>query len=430
MWTKSLIPLLSIFSLCYSRQFHLDQLRNAACFNIESPTTIAITKTLGQLPLPILLFEYEHRKTIEDLPNFDFLVTDGKLDEYFQFGEFTFANTDNTQYKKSDVLKEFLSYNIEIPGLWCIYSPKIDQYEYRVEIEEKSYYGNYDDIWFSIVNIVTSFVVIQLFYYIRTKRPIIFQAVIMLQLAKVAIFAITAVLAFFDFPIIEYAEYVVASLDDIFTVLFLMGYGFSYSNYNDPSVKKILLLSMLTVIPSFASRYFDFKEDINLLYINMQHYNVVQGILGSDKFDGLSSVERVAKNLRINEYSGPVALLFGFAKLLKIFVIIHAIRQTLKKLTIVNPVARPCFISVVVVWLFLWSFVNAACVPSTLYDYYNVIDYSKTLKQFLLASLRNKYITFLWDESHWFALRFILTLGKGLLVDDGHVVEKKVVKRH
>ncbi|CAK9438041.1 uncharacterized protein LODBEIA_P23870 [Lodderomyces beijingensis] len=418
---RKIFQVLALASLCDAREFFLDANQNTACLGLKAPTSIKITRTLGQEPLPIILFNYLHRNSIPGLPNFDFLTTDAKLEDYYQFGEFTFPKLE-TVFAFSDVLKQNLSYDVDFSGLWCVYAPKNGSYEYKVEVPEPGYFEKYDDIWYCIINIVVSVVVMQLFYFTKSKRPVLFTAVTWFQLCKVGVFATTALFAVFNSRILPYAENTVFFIDQVFTMLFLMGYGLKTG---DDNVKKIVFVILLTVVPSFVSRYFDFKSDEQFLSINNRTYNVVRGILGADGFDGLSFVQRVAKHFAIDNYSGVIALLFGVSNLIIIFGYISAIRRTLIDLKSVNPVARPGYLWTVIIWFFVWSLVSTACAPSIMYSYTNVKDYAKVLSRFMLETLRNRYITLLWDESHWIAFRFIWALSKGLLVDTQHDVEKK-----
>ena len=426
MWIQNFFVAAGILcQICQGRQFHLDAAQNVACLDIKAPTTIDVTRTMGQDPLPLLVFDYRHRMMFKNLPNFDFLTTDGKLEEYYEYGQFTLSKTD-TVYTYNDILEDKpLSFDIDSNGVWCVYAPKIGSYEYKVSVDEgPGYYEKYDDIWYCIVNIVSAIIVIQLFFY--RNCPIIFRSISIFQLIKIGIFLATAVLALLNVRVISYAENIVVALDEIVTLLFLMGYGLTYSKYGDENVNKILLIVILTVLPTFASRYFDLKTDDHFLQINNTGYTVVQGVLGATNYDGLSSVERLAREYRINHYSGPVALLVAFANLAKISVYVYAIRRTLKNLTTVNPIAKPYYKWTIALWLFSWLLVCAACAPDLNYSYFNIVDYRKVLRRFLLESLRNKYISFLWDESHWIVFRLIWFYKKGLLVDNSHVVEKKV----
>ena len=64
-------------------------------------------------------------------------MTDGKIDDYFNEEGFTFAKGFiGSSY--NDILIDKLTYDVTTPGTYCIYSPLIDGYEYRVDVEESS----------------------------------------------------------------------------------------------------------------------------------------------------------------------------------------------------------------------------------------------------------------------------------------------------
>ena len=61
------------------------------------------------------------------------------------------------------------------------------------------------------------------------------------ELTKVGIFAVSLLLSL-RFNIINYTEDIVSAVDDVFTMVFLMGYGTLYSSYKDQDIGKLLLL--------------------------------------------------------------------------------------------------------------------------------------------------------------------------------------------
>lgn len=417
------IPLFaSLIITSHARQLHLDTGSNAVCFEIPNPTTIEITKTLGTDPVPIAIFEYGQRNALQGLPNFDFLVTDAKLDEYFEFGEFTF-NTDSP-FAFAKVLEENLKFDVT-PNVWCLYSPKVLYYEYKVDIEESGYYEQVDDLWWLVVNTLVSLFLARLFNF-GANPPMLYKAEVSLQLIKVVVFLITTALVFFNLDVAKYADYISASLDDVFTMLFLLGYGLTYANGQDRNTKIIAFITLLCVIPTFATRYFDLKNDIQYILINNQHYNVVQGVLGSEVYDGFDRVTRITQESMINRLSGAVALLFAISKIVKIGSYVYAMRKTLKQLPVTNPVARPYYIWTVIVWLFFWLLISAAMAPDMFYNYTNVTSYAKVLKEFLISSRRRRFITFLWDESHWIVFWLIWYVGKGLLVESKVDIKEQI----
>ncbi|CAL1198760.1 unnamed protein product, partial [Candida parapsilosis] len=174
------------------------------------PKTVEITRTLGTEPIPIAIFEYGNRHSLKNLPNFDFLVTDAKLDEYFEFGEFTFSNGSPTAFNTS--LGQKLEFDVT-STVWCLYTPKVSSYEYKVDVREYGYYEKYDDLWWLVVNIVVSLFFARLFYF-GSNPPILYMAEVNLQLIKVAVFLFTTILVVFNLNVAKYADYISASLDD------------------------------------------------------------------------------------------------------------------------------------------------------------------------------------------------------------------------
>ncbi|CAD1809648.1 hypothetical protein K4G60_g3732 [Candida parapsilosis] len=412
---------ISLATLSQARQFHLDTGSNAVCFQVSNPTTVEITRTLGTEPIPIAIFEYGNRHSLKNLPNFDFLVTDAKLDEYFEFGEFTFSNGSPTAFNTS--LGQKLEFDVT-STVWCLYTPKVSSYEYKVDVREYGYYEKYDDLWWLVVNIVVSLFFARLFYF-GSNPPILYMAEVNLQLIKVAVFLFTTILVVFNLNVAKYADYISASLDDVLTMLFLSGYGLTYANRQDYNVKKVAFITLLCVVPAFGTRYFDLKNNIQYISINNQHYNVVQGVMGSEVYDGLDRVARLTQENMINKLSGVVALLFAVSKIIKIGSYVYAIKKTLKSLTVVNPIARPYYIGTIIIWLFLWSLISVALAPDMFYNFTNVTNYAKVLKEFLISYRQRKFITFLWDESHWIVFWLIWYFGKGMLKE-----EKVDVKDH
>ena len=208
-------------------------------------------------------------------------------------------------------------------------------------------------------------------------------------------------------------------------MLFLLGYGLTYANRQDYNVKKVAFITLLCVVPAFGTRYFDLKNNIQYISINNQHYNVVQGVMGSEVYDGLDRVARLTQENMINKLSGVVALLFAVSKIIKIGSYVYAIKKTLKLLTVVNPIARPYYIGTIIIWLFLWLLISVALAPDMFYNFTNVTNYAKVLKEFLISYRQRKFITFLWDESHWIVFWLIWYFGKGMLKE-----EKVDVKDH
>ncbi|KAI5970362.1 hypothetical protein CANMA_000525 [Candida margitis] len=405
---------LSLATISQARQFHLDTGSNAVCFEISNPTTIEITKTLGTEPLPLALFEYSHRNSLQGLPNFDFLTTDAKLDEYFEFGKFTFV-VEDPSHAFNEILEESLKFDVT-PSVWCLYTPKISVYEYKVSIDEPGYYEKYDDIWWLVVNASVSLFFARLFN-IGSNPPILFKAQVHLQLIKVVVFSLTTLLVFFNLDIAKYANFISASLDDVFTVLFLSGYGLTYDSQQGRSIKKIAFITLLCVIPAFGIRYFDLKTNIQYILINNQHYNVVQGVLGPEIYDGLDRVARLMWKGTVNSLSGPVTFLFATSKIVKISAYIYTMRKTLKQISAGNPTTRPYYIWSIVIWLFLWSLVSAGMAPDMFYNYTKVTNYAKVLNEFIISFKRRRFITFMWDESHWIVFWLIWYSCKGLMVE-------------
>ncbi|KAG5421488.1 hypothetical protein I9W82_000579 [Candida metapsilosis] len=419
---RSTLLLCSLFSVSQARTFYLDTGSNAVCFQISNPTSIEITKTLGTEPLPLALFEYNHRNALPGLPNFDSLITDAKLDEYFEFGEFTFKSIDSS-FAYETVLETQLEFEVG-PNVWCLYSPKISSFEYMVEIDESGYFEKEDDLMWLVVNTLISLFFAMLFHY-RSSFSELYKLVINLQLAKVAVFVFTSILVGFNLNVAKYAEYISASLDDIFTMMFLQGYGFRYDKADTQTFNKSVFITLLSVIPAFATRYFDLKNNINYISINNRHYNVVQGVLGSEVYDGLDRVARLARETMVNRSSGFVSLLFAISKIIKIVSYIYAMSKTLKSLNRMNSAGKRSYISSVVVWLFIWSLVSVAMAPDLFYNYTNVTNYAEALSNFIADSGKRRYITLLWDESHWLVFWLIwngFNGGKGLItVDKGDV---------
>ena len=125
---------------------------------------------------------------------------------------------------------------------------------------------------------------------------------------------------------------------------------------------------------------FDLKLDVTNLVINNEYYNVVDGVLGSGKFDGLSVVQRIVRDVKAHRFSAAVAALFGVSKLVKFTMYIATIRQTLNKLTPGG--TKSGYIYTVVLWLFVYPFASFAFYPDLVYNYYLVTDYGLVLKQF------------------------------------------------
>lgn len=235
------------------------------------------------------------------------------------------------------------------------------------------------------------------------------------ELIKVGIFAVSLLLSL-RFNIINYTEDIVSAVDDVFTMVFLMGYGTLYSSYKDQDIGKIVIVTLFTVTPAIASRFFDLKLDVTNLVINNEYYNVVDGVLGSGKFDGLSVVQRIVRDVKAHRFSAAVAALFGVSKLVKFTMYITTIRQTLNKLTPGG--TKSGYIYTVVLWLFVYPFASFAFYPDLVYNYYLVTDYGLVLKQFLLESVRDKYIVLMADECHWVLIFLIWFVGNnGLTVE-------------
>lgn len=64
-------------------------------------------------------------------------------------------------------------------------------------------------------------------------------------------------------------------------------------------------------------------------------------------------------------------------------------------------------------------------VPDLFYNYTNVTNYAEALLNFITDARKRRYITLLWDESHWLVFWLIwngVNGGKGLItVDKGYV---------
>ncbi|KAI5958322.1 hypothetical protein KGF57_002677 [Candida theae] len=404
-------------------QFYLDTGSNAVCFEISNPTSIKITRTLGTDPLPLASFEYNHRAALQGLPNFDYLVTDAKLDEYFEFGEFAFKT--DSRFATSKILeKEKLEFDVD-PGIWCLYSPKVSSFEYKVDIEESGYYEKIDDLWWLVANVLISLFLARLFSF-GSNPPVLYKLQVNLQLIKVASLLVSTTLVLFNFDVAKYADYISASLDDAFTIFYILGYGLIPFNVQSQTSNKMELIALLCVIPAFATRYFDLKNNIQYIVINNQNYNVIQGVLGPEVFDGIGRVAKLTQDNRVNKLSGPVTVLFAVSKIVKIVTYIYAIRKTLKQLTVANPTAKPYYIWTVVIWLFVWSLVSVGMAPDLFFNYPNVTNYAKVLNEFLISARRRRFITLLWDESHWIVFWLIWYTGNGSLVRKVDVVKVQI----
>lgn len=406
-----LITLLGLLPFTLARTFHIATNQNVACLEIKAPTTISLTKTIGTASgenPPVLIFNYDE-KLLLPIPNFDYLVTDGKIDDYFNEEGFTFAKGFiGSSY--NDILIDKLTYDVTTPGTYCIYSLLIDGYEYRVDVEESSI--QFDNVVFCVVNII-----VNLFYnqFFSRQNKVLFKLIGKFELTKVGIFAVSLLLSL-RFNIINYTEDIVSAVDDVFTMVFLMGYGTLYSSYKDQDIGKIVIVTLFTVTPAIASRFFDLKLDVTNLVINNEYYNVVDGVLGSGKFDGLSVVQRIVRDVKAHRFSAVVAALFGVSKLVKFTMYIATIRQTLNKLTPAG--TKSGYIYTVVLWLFVYPFASFAFYPDLVYNYYLVTDYGLVLKQFLLESVRDKYIVLMADECHWVLIFLIWFVGNnGLTVE-------------
>lgn len=152
----SLLPVLSLIPLSLARSFYVATNQNVACLEIKTPSSsISLTKTIGTASganPPVLIFNYNDRNLLP-IPNFDYLVTDRKIDDYFNETGFLFPKGIlGSTY--NDILIDTLEYNISTPGTYCIYSPIIDGYEYRVDINESNIY--LDNVIFCMVNILSN----------------------------------------------------------------------------------------------------------------------------------------------------------------------------------------------------------------------------------------------------------------------------------
>ncbi|EMG50382.1 hypothetical protein SBY92_000311 [Candida maltosa Xu316] len=396
-----------------ARTFHLATNQNVACLEIDQPTTLKLTKTIGTASgenPPVLIFNYNERSLLP-IPNFNFLVTEKKIDDYFDENGFLFERgMIGSSY--NDILVDTLEYNVEKPDTYCIYSPVIDGYEYRVEIDEPEVYT--DNVIFCIVNIVSN-----LFYsqFFNRHNKVIFKAVGKFTFIKVIIFSISLLLSL-KFNIIQYTEYAVSALDDIFTTVFLSGYGTLFANYKNQNLRKIIIATILTVTPSVLSRYFDLKQDYMDIVINNEYYRVVNGILGPQKFDGLSVLQRIIRDVSVHRLSPAVAFLYGVSKMVKFVMFFYTIRKTLATLS-AGP-TKSAYKWTVAVWLFIYPFLSFAGYPDLVYNYYSVTDYGKVLASYLLETVRNKYIILLLDEFHWVIFYLVWFHGnnKGLVVED------------
>lgn len=405
------LTLLGLLPLTLARTFHIATNQNVACLEIKAPTNISLTKTIGTASgenPPVLIFNYDE-KLLLPIPNFDYLVTDGKIDDYFTEQGFTFAKGFiGSSY--NDILIDKLSYDVTSPGTYCIYSPLIDGYEYRVDVDESRI--QFDNVVFCVVNII-----VNLFYnqFFSRQNKVLFKLIGKFELIKAGIFAVSLLLSL-RFNIINYTEDIVSAVDDVFTMVFLMGYGTLYSSYKDQDLKKIAIVTAFTVTPAITSRFFDLKLDVTNLVINNEYYNVVDGVLGSGKFDGLSVVQRIIRDVKIHRFSAAVATLFGVSKIIKFAMYISTIRQTLSKLTPGG--TKSGYLYSVILWLFVYPFASFAFYPDLVYNYYLVTDYALVLKQFLLESVRDKYIVLMADECHWVLFFLIWFIGnKGLTIE-------------
>ena len=164
-----LITLLGLLPFTLARTFHIATNQNVACLEIKAPTAISLTKTIGTASgenPPVLIFNYDE-KLLLPIPNFDYLVTDGKIDDYFNEEGFTFAKGFiGSSY--NDILIDKLTYDVTTPGTYCIYSPLIDGYEYRVDVEESSI--QFDNVVFVLLILlliysITNFSVVKIKCY-------------------------------------------------------------------------------------------------------------------------------------------------------------------------------------------------------------------------------------------------------------------------
>ncbi|CAI5758528.1 unnamed protein product [Candida verbasci] len=387
--------LLSLISAVYcQRVIHLSSHSNTILFDIDqSNTTIQFEKTLGDANTPVLLFKYDKIKDL-NLPNFDYLVSNSKLNEYYLIDEgFSIPNDIEDVYQ--DTLIEEISFKIVNPGTYIIYTPPVKPFEYKVSINEAGFFGKFDQIVFCLVNIFYNFLIHRLFKG-NTKMYSMTRNII---LCKVALFSISFILLFFNFQIFKYTEILNGSAEDLFTILFLMGYGTTMEKIPKSSYFSILFI----IFPNFLNRFLDLKEDYkHLITINNSHYNIICGILGNEKFDGMQWLDRMKKEKKIGQFAPIIAALFGLSKSFKCYIFIKYMRRTMREMSENGPKTR--FKVSVFLWLFSWSFIVAGLspTPSNYSSFINIKDYSGIAKDVLLKSLRNKYILYYLDEFHWF----------------------------
>ncbi|RCK65888.1 hypothetical protein Cantr_01484 [Candida viswanathii] len=416
---KLLLPLLSLIPLSLARTFYVATNQNVACLEVKSPSSsISLTKTIGTASganPPVLIFNYNDRNLLP-IPNFDYLVTDRKIDDYFNETGFLFPKgIIGTTY--NDILVDTLEYNLTCPGTYCIYSPIVDGYEYRVEVQESSIF--LDNVIFCVANILSN-----LFFtgFFGKQNKVIFRLISKFTFVKVVFYAISLVLSL-RFNIIQYTEDLVSALDDVFTLLFLLGYGTVYANYENQNVKKIAIVTILTITPSMLSRLFDLKTNVTNIVINNRYYNVANGVMGSDKFDGLSVLQRVVRDVSIHRFSVLIALLFGLSKFVKFATYAYAIRDTSKQLV---GGTKTSYIWSTILWLFVYPLASFGLYPDLVYNYYKVTDYAKVLAEFNVQLLRDRYWVLFLDELHWFLFYTIWFYGvRGLVVDDGDTTKAK-----
>lgn len=414
----SLLPVLSLIPLSLARSFYVATNQNVACLEIKTPSSsISLTKTIGTASganPPVLIFNYNDRNLLP-IPNFDYLVTDRKIDDYFNETGFLFPKGIlGSTY--NDILIDTLEYNISTPGTYCIYSPIIDGYEYRVDINESNIY--LDNVIFCMVNILSN-----LFFtgFFGKQKKVIFKLISKFTFLKVILYGISLVLSL-KFNIIQYTEDLASAVDEVFTLLFLLGYGTVYANYENQNVKRIAIVTILTITPSILSRYFDLKTNVTNIVINNKYYNVTNGVLGSDKFDGLSVLKRVVRDVSIHRFSVPIAFLYGLSKFVKLTTFIYAFRQTSAQLV---GGTKTSYTWSVILWLFVYPLASFGLYPDLVYNYYKVLDYSKVLAEFNLQFLRDKYWVLFLDELHWLLFYSLWFAGvRGLVVDDGVAVDK------
>ena len=397
-----------------ARSFYVATNQNLACLEIKSPTSsITLTKTIGTASganPPILIFNYNDRNLLP-IPNIDYLITDRKIDDYFNEDGFLFPKgIIGSTY--NDILIDTLNYKVNLPGTYCIYSPIIDGYEYRVDINESNIY--LDNVIFCVVNILSN-----LFFtgFFNKQYKIVFKLIGKITFLKVILYSISLILSL-KFDIIKYTQDLSSSLDDIFTLLFLLGYGTVYDNYSNQNVKRIIMVILLTIIPSMVSSYFDLKTNVTNIVINNKYYNVANGVLGSDKFDGLSVIQRVIRDVSVHKLKVFVGILFVLSKIVKLSTFIYAIRNTFKQLV---GGTKTSYKWSIILWLFVYPFASFAIYPDLVYNYYKVIDYSKILAEFNVQILRDKYWILFLDELHWMIFYTLWFYGvRGLIVDDDY----------